>query len=341
VPSGHASAGTGSRRPRPADQRSDGADLLGELDRVLEAIIERRRGPAGLDDGSRDDFTDIRSAFKLLRSALDIGGPAGLVTGYAPYPSFAAPPVPPRAASDPVRSAARGAGEFDDIRSAFADLRRVLYLPEGGRHARGSAQPPDSSDSRLLDRAAEEAQACARWYRDTPEWQRISTIGRAARELVTAIRDAAKDYWSEIRQDIRVRGFARTLTSRVCLAVSGTAHILAGRLERAGRGSTRMWRAAWGLHRATATYADRIMRYTPPQRADRMTDARRIIDDLDARRRPAHSSGTRAEHPQNPVTLARTSFTARPPHPGPVPAADPVHRTAPAAGQRRATGHRA
>src|SRR6202034_1068123 len=100
---------------------------------------------------------------------------------------FAAPPLPPRAATPgPVGGATPRAGEFDDIRSAFTDLRRVLDLPAGGRHARGAVPPPDAADGRLLDRAVEEAQACARWYRDTPEWQRISTIGRAARELITA-----------------------------------------------------------------------------------------------------------------------------------------------------------
>ena len=45
-------------------------------------------------------------------------------------------------------------------------------------------------------------------------------------------RRRAADYWDEIRQDIRVRGFTRTLAARACLAVSGTAHILAARIER-------------------------------------------------------------------------------------------------------------
>jgi hypothetical protein len=340
-PAGKGSAENGTSQGRPGGQPSDGANLLGELDRVLDAIIKRRRGPAGLDDGARDDFTDIRSAFELLRNALDIGGPADLVTGYAPHPAFAAPTAPPRTAPGPARSAAPGTGEFDDIRSAFADLRLVLDLPAGGRHARGAIPSPELSDSRLLDRAVEEAQACARWYRDTPEWQRISAIGRAARELITAIRDAAKDYWAEIRQDIRVRGFARTLASRVCLAISGTAHLLAGRLERAGRADTRMWRAARGLHRATATYADRIMQYTPPGQAARVRDARRIIGDLDARQRQARTSaGTPAGQAPNPVSLARTSFTTRSPRPSTVPATEPVHRAGPAAGQRRNAGQR-
>ena len=103
----------------------------------------------------------------------------------------------------------------------------------------------------MLDQAAAEAQACARWYRDTPEWQRMNRVGRAARELLQTIREAAGDYWAEIRLDVRVRGFARTLAARVSLAVSGAAHLLAGRLERAGHRDTRPWRAAWRLYQAT------------------------------------------------------------------------------------------
>jgi hypothetical protein len=139
----------------------------------------------------------------------------------------------------------------------------------------------------MLDQAAAEAQACARWYRDTPEWQRITTVSRAARDLVTTIRQASGEYWAEIRQDIRVRGFVRTVAARASLAVSGAAHILAGRLEKAGHKDTRIWRAAWGLHRATATFADRIMRYTPPRSPDRMSEVWHIIDDLG--QRPRHS----------------------------------------------------
>src|SRR5208282_2063683 len=130
--------------------------------------------------------------------------------------------------------------------------------------APGPDAPVGPDAGRLLDQATAEAHACARWYRDTPEWQGMSRIGQAARELLTAIREAAGDYWTEIRLDIRVRGFARTLAARVSLAVSGASHLLAGRLERAGHRDTRPWRAAWRLHQATATFASRVMNSAPP-----------------------------------------------------------------------------
>jgi hypothetical protein len=273
--------GTGSQA-RPGgddpDQPADDARLLRDLDHVLAAILERRRAaaaPAGADGTS---FADIHAAFAVLRGAIGLPGPAsngnGVRTAATRYPAA------PAAAAAQDRTGADG--EFGDIRAAFASLRDALGLPAPGSRAR-SAPGPDTAagpDTAVLDQAAAEAHACARWYRDTPEWQRMNRIGRAARDLLTTIREAAGDYWAEIRLDVRVRGFARTLAARVSLAVSGAAHLLAGRLDRAGHQDTRAWRAAWRLHRATATFASRVMNYTPPGSRSRMDDARRIIDDL-------------------------------------------------------------
>ena len=286
-----------------------------------------------------------------MRHALDLPGPAG--NGDTTRPAAAAPDAPqpasppPGAAQDGATAAAEP-GDFADIRAAFASLRDVLGLPASGGQDRPAAPGPDGPDAgRLLDQAAAEAQACARWYRDTPEWQRMSRIGRAARELLTAIREAAGDYWAEIRLDIRVRGFARTLAARASLAVSGAAHLLAGRLERAGHRNTRPWRAAWRLHQATATFADRVMNYTPPASPARMDDAQRIIGDLGhgARRDGAPGPSRAASSPGGdtrmpgavalgrecfPVLVSRTNIrpvpapaarTSAPPRPQQAPAA--------------------
>jgi len=286
----------GNGRAAPGSDASarpgEGASLLDELERVLDAISERSRAAAADGQARDEDFTDIRAAFAAVR---DIFGLSAASRGPGPGP--AAPPAGPEQ-PDPARAPGAPAPRaplaepalpddgFADIRAAFADLREILGLPARGRHAR-SDEPPDGADASIadaLDQAAAEAQACARWYRDTPEWQRISTVGRAASDLVTAIREAAGDYWAEIRLDIRVRGFARTLAARTALAVSGAAHILAGRLEHAGR-------AAWRLHQATATFASRVMRYTPPGSPDRMREARRIIDDLGQRQNRTEQPG--------------------------------------------------
>ena len=270
----------------PASQPGDEARLLHELDQALAAITEHRRAaaaPAGTDGTA---FADIRAAFAVLRHALDLPGPASNGDGArlaAALPDAEWPASPsPGAAQD---GAAAAPGDFSDIRAAFASLRDVLGLPASGGHLPAASRPdvPAGPDAgRLLDQAAAEAQACARWYRDTPEWHRMSRIGRAARELLTAIREAAGDYWAEIRLDIRVRGFARTLAARTSLAVSGDRPppSTGNGWSVPGHRDTRPWRAAWRLHQATATFAERVMNYTPPGSPDRMDEARRIIDDL-------------------------------------------------------------
>jgi N12 class adenine-specific DNA methylase/SAM-dependent methyltransferase len=323
---GASSTGTHTRRAYvPVGQPIDEDPLLTELDRVLTAILERRRTTA-VRATAGDDFADIRATFALLRDALwtaavgsnDADSVRRTVDG-------AVGPVEPARMPADQDEHATGTSDFDDIRTAFADLRHVLELPGHGKHARGADPHPDVPSAavagKLLDQAAAEAQACARWYRDTPEWQRITKIGRATRELIAAIREASGEYWAEIRQDIRVRGFTRTLATRVSRAVSGTASLLASRLERAGHRDTPAWRAAWRLHQATATYADRIMRHAlaPTEHPDRMNDVRRIIDELGRRppktSEPSVSSPLPASRqpadPPSAVALATTSFPAR------------------------------
>ena len=313
---GQRDASHDSSGSRAADRLGDGASLADDLERVLDAIRERRGAAAG--GHTSDDFSDIRRAFAAMRDAL--GMPAASPEAGPGQPAPAPARAPAAAASRPPRGEpGPGADGFTDIQAAFADLRDVLGLPARGRDARsdGSVGGTDASVADALDQAAAEAQACARWYRDTPEWQRISTVGRAARDLITAIRRAAGDYWAEIRLDIRVRGFARTLAARTALAVSGAAHVLAGRLERAGHRDTRTWRAAWRLHQATTTFANRVMRYTPPGSPDRMREARRIIDDLGQRQnRPGQPGPGRHAAPRgadrtrtpNAAALASASF---------------------------------
>jgi hypothetical protein len=87
----------------------------------------------------------------------------------------------------------------------------------------------------------------------------------------------------EFWQDIRVRGFGRILAARVSLAVSGAAHVLAGTLERSGRGNTWAWRAARGLHPCRRHLRRPHHALYPAAVPDRMDDVRRIVDDLGAR----------------------------------------------------------
>jgi hypothetical protein len=309
---GQRDTGRHSPRSHAAARPGDWASLSDELERVLDAIRQRRGAAA--DGHASDDLSDIRSAFAAMRDVLGLSAASPeAAPGHPARAPAAAASRPPRGEPGPA------ADGFPDIQAAFADLRDILGLPARGRHARSDGAPggTDASVADALDHAAAEAQACARWYRDTPEWQRISAVGRAARDLITAIREAAGDYWAEIRLDIRVRGFARTLAARTALAVSGAAYVLAGRLEQAGHRDSRIWRAAWRLHLATTTFADRVMRYTPPGSPDKTREALRIIDDLGQRQNrpgqpgpgrhaaPRSAGGTRTP---NAAALASASF---------------------------------
>jgi N12 class adenine-specific DNA methylase len=334
--SGTRRAGTGSRRPGRAAPPKSGGDLqlAQQLDELTAVITQRKNAPPR-QAGGQDDAAAIKAAFTRLRAAL--GDDALASTSPASAEPDPAPPA--RAPSPPAGDGHGAAPEFGDIRAAFADLRNVLGLPpqdavspDTGQHAR----PADPAASPGLDVAAAEAQACARWYRDAPEWQRITRIGQATRELIRAIREAAGDYWAEIHNDIRVRGFARTLAARVSFAVSGAAYILAGGLQRAGRADTRAWRAAWGLHRATATFADRVMRYSPPpgQPSSRMTDVREIIGHLAGRPGTAAHPGASHQPHAGPsaVRLANACFPR---------AAQPARHPSTAGARRAAAPHAA
>ena len=186
----------------PADRADEEARLLQKLDDVLTAISEHQRATAQIAASAAAGFADIRAAFASLRSALELPADSS-----PPRPGAAAPgPAagqPPSATATPRHARLTPeTDDFDDIRAAFTALRQALDLPAQGRHARtvGPDSGPPEADpviDRLLDHAAAEAQACARWYRDTPEWQRITTVSRAARDLITTIRQASGEYWAE------------------------------------------------------------------------------------------------------------------------------------------------
>jgi hypothetical protein len=197
---------------------------------VLDAISERT-------SNGTEEFGDIRAAFTTLATALA---------------SPAAPALPGPASHDSLQP---------DIAAVLADwYALVTPPPQGGRTGTGSGDPL----LRMLDRAADEARACARWYDSTPEWHRTTRVTRAAADLLTAIRSAAGEWWNEVRQDSRLRGFARATGARLSRTVASAAQAIAYRLDNGGYGATRAWRAVTGLHQSAARLADRLIRYTPP-----------------------------------------------------------------------------
>jgi hypothetical protein len=220
---------------------------------------------------------------------------------------------------------------FTDIWDAFTRLRDALGLPGTPGGTETAAEPAGSRQSgpvsaALLENAMAGARASAAWYRDSPEWQRITLVTYAARALLDAIRGAAGDYWSEISRDIRVRGFVRTVAARTCHTVSACAGALAARLEQAGDRQSAAWRAMSLLHRTAGTAANRVIGYQPPVR-----DAERIIVALNAGQQVPpgliRQAAPRQAADTSPAALAALSF------PAPV---SQAATTAPGSARRRA-----
>lgn len=180
---------------------------------------------------------------------------------------------------------------FADIHAAFAALRKALALPEAGHGRHPGYQTGGDRPAVRLDKTVAEARAAAGWYAGAPEWQRITRVSTAARALTMAIRETATDYWAEVSQDIRVRGFARTVATRVTAAIAGGAGALASRLENSGRAQSRAWRAAHELSQASAGLSKGLMTH-PPADGARMRDVERIVADLSLPRQahPGHVS---------------------------------------------------
>lgn len=349
-----ASTASGAAGP-PAASEDTGLDR--ELADVLAALTSRRPAqpaPAPETNGHppappAGDIADINAAFARLRRELGLPAaePGYDASGPAPGPAAIHHEHPAQSiqAGDPPAPPYEG---FADINAAFAELRQALGLPAADPShdpsGHGDQSPaPDADGVREMCDAIAEAQACATWYRDTPEWQRITRVSDAARALMAAIRETAADYWSEIRQDIRVRGFARTVAARTSLAIAGPAWVLASKLDKAGHQRTRAWRAAHGLHRAATSLADGLMHYIPPGNSDRIRETAQIISKLNSlpqnpqtqeASRHGGSSRLGPAFGSSPAALARTSFPvpiSRVPPPRTAPGSTPRAAAQPAA----------
>ena len=151
--------------------------------------------------------------------------------------------------------------EFDALRQL---LSQVLTDIDAEPIIAEPADPAvESSEAADLNASMDTARAEVGYYWGTPEWTAIRSISQAARDFRGAVREAAFDYAESTLADIRTIGLDRTIQARTARAVSHISLALARRLERSGQRDTRGWRAVWGLHRAAATLADRIVGNLP------------------------------------------------------------------------------
>ena len=306
---GLAAAYSEANYPRGFDE----IELAAEREGKTAEEVRAERG-AALDsppaDATHDNDTELNTG---------LVGALGALVEHAPA-SRDASAVP----------AGQPADSFADIWDAFARLRDALGLPGTPGGAEAAEEPAERASSgpvsaALLEDAMAGARASAAWYRDSPEWQRITLVTDAARALLDAIRGEAGGYWSEISQDIRVRGFVRTVAARTCRTISACAGALAEKLEQASGRQTPAWRAMSVLHRTAGAAANRVIGYRPP-----VADAEQIIAGLSRPRQAA--AGPPAAG--SPAALAALSF--------PVPVSQ-VTTTAPAPPRQEAatrTGRR-
>lgn len=247
------------RRTDDQDEPVSAEELAAmEVDREYEALIEEERMAAaeavtgtpevpGQDDFDRH-FEDIVA---LLRSA---EAPAATQTP-TPRPRFSA------------EDEQRLRGQYAATRQALSQILTSIdadpILP--------AAEDPavEAGDANALEAAMVNAAAEAGAYWGTPEWTMIRSIGQAGQQLRGAVREALLTYAETTLRDIRAYGINRTIEARTARAISHGAMHLARRLERSGQRDSRGWRAAWGLHRAAATRADRLTGLLPAdQRID-------------------------------------------------------------------------
>ncbi len=265
----------------------DEIELAAERDGTTAEVVRAER-EAAMDgipaDATHDDDTELDAG---------LTGTLGALAEHAPA-SRDASAVP----------AGQPADSFADIWDAFARLRDALGLPGTLGGADAAEEPADRASpgpvsAALLEDAMAGARASAAWYRDSPEWQRLTLVTDAARALLDAIRGAAGGYWNEISQDIRVRGFVRTVAARTCRTISACAGTLAARLEQASGRQTAAWRAMSRLHRTAGATANRVIGYQPP-----IADAEQIIVGLSRQRQAA----ARPPAAGSPAALAALSF---------------------------------
>jgi hypothetical protein len=251
--------------PRRGSEPDEEAQLRQACEDALTAIIQRRRAAAG-DAEAEQSVAGIRAAFAVLQQALAGDDPAPEPAGPDPEPERnVLHGLAPAEAGGNGRGAeqqARLDGE-DDLTGALEALLRIAAAPARGRHTRGPDGPHPDEVLAGMARAAAEARASAAWY-SAPQWQRITAIGQAAGGLVQAVRDASAGYWEEIRLDLRVRGFARTVAAHVTRGVAHAAAQIADSLAYAGHQGSRPYRAAVRLCRASIGVADRLIGYPQP-----------------------------------------------------------------------------
>ncbi|MEU8526635.1 hypothetical protein AB0C77_13745 [Streptomyces sp. NPDC048629] len=131
------------------------------------------------------------------------------------------------------------------------------HQPERSAHAQQPAATRESADA--VNAALEQADQHADVLRDSPEWQRIQTIRGAVGHLWDLFKEkAGGQYWDALREDVRFRGWWKTVAIRAVEAIGRFAYQRAEILRRSTAGEFPSADALMQLSDAALAYS------TPP-----------------------------------------------------------------------------
>lgn len=93
---------------------------------------------------------------------------------------------------------------------------------------------PARRDPEAVNAALRQADARAATLQELPEWQQLQTVRGAASHLWNVLRERAGEYFEQLRADVRVQGFWRTVSIRTTSKIAEWALAAADRVRRGG-----------------------------------------------------------------------------------------------------------
>lgn len=107
-----------------------------------------------------------------------------------------------------------------------------------GAPARADRDEPSAPrrDPAPVNAALQQADTHTAALQNVPEWQQLQTVRGAATHLWNVIRERAGAYFEQLRDDVRVQGFWRTVSLRTAAKIGEWAQAGADRLRRGRRG---------------------------------------------------------------------------------------------------------
>ncbi|GAA0925010.1 hypothetical protein GCM10009549_45840 [Streptomyces thermoalcalitolerans] len=110
--------------------------------------------------------------------------------------------------------------------------RQATPVPGADR----GAPVPARRDPEPVNAALRQADTHAAALQDFPEWQQLQTVRGATTHLWNVLSERAGAYLEQLRNDLRVQGFWRTVSIRTTTAIARGARALADRVRRGRRG---------------------------------------------------------------------------------------------------------